>query len=415
MKKIIFTIILVLFLFTSKGVLAESFSEVEKEDMFYINYDNIYIPFNKILKNEKNMEVFSINLYNDKNFYENKREVENESEEYINLITFYSTPDLKSYVEAQKLIYEFLYPAKKFNILDSNKNIINESFDTIKKKIEKHNIIPSFNNSSIEANLNDSIIVFDELNVLNDYKKYNKVSIPTQFGDNRLYINCNKPGIFLFEFIKEDKKLKEPSYIYEKNFISKGRYKPLYASFKVNVLYTDFTIELVNKDKLSVYEVYDNSNNELLGIVELKNGISKTIPIKRVEEIKVIEVNYDKLYIKNPNNYVIRVNYGEKYKLTYESTFSPLDIEVFTYFYNEHDKLITKYASFNIEVYDKLNNKVATFKTNEKGYFSTSIKYGELTFHIENTNIYKKVFIDKSKQINIELPVINTIIYNKEA
>ena len=412
-----------------------SFYEAEYIDNIYMNkydYSNNYIYyqkarfFRKTGTNEFAYCIEPFRFFNSSSSYQSTttpRDLTNSQIDRISKIAYFgygykNHTEPKWYAITQLMIWQEANIGKGdfyfTNGLNGNRiNPYNNEINEINNLINEYSILPSFADKTFTIIENETLVLEDTNNVLNNYKIDN-----INKNNNKIELNNLNEGIYIYNIVKDEKVYNKPFIFYQsdtsQNILETGDIKPINSSFKVRVLKTDISITKIDKDTKSIipsgdgilngaiYTLYDENNNKVkdLEIVDNKSVIIN-IPFGKYY-LKETKANTG--YLLDNNTYEINItpkNY--KIDLILENKIIEKKIIIEKKYGEENILKGEKNISFDIYSKDKY---IKTITTNDLGIVEVTLPYGEYKFiQINTTEGYKKIepFIVKVDNTDREL------------
>lgn len=310
----------------------------------------------------------------------------------------------KWYPITQLLIWETIDKKASFYYTDSFKgkkiSKFEEEIEEIESLVSKHNVKPSFDNSSIEVSINDEIVIKDKNKVLDKFKIKNS-NIDTSINDNSLIIKTNKEEKeYEIELIKEDNIYKNVPIIYVsdtyQNILSVGSYIPVNSKLKINVSSGNIKITKIDSDskdtnpqgeaKLegAIYELLDASNNSY-GKIEIKDNSTGILEHIKYGEYILKEIEAGKGYKTDKQEHKITINENNKeIDLKLENEVIKNKFRIYKYYELDKNKKSVE-SNIIFEIFNSNNELVKEIKTNENGIIDFSLPYGNYTIKQKNT------------------------------
>ena len=318
---------------------------------------------------------------------------------------------IKYYMAAQEMIWETIsgkevYWTNDYSIDGKPLNI--DSYKTeIKNLIKANDTLPSFTDTNYIVLAGNTLSLIDRNNVLSDFEIVTNGSQKYEIIDNKLNIYTNKEQIK-----KESLELKRKNYYTEdsvlylvsdsQKMISPGKIDMPTSKISVQTTGVSLTIDIVDKETKksesrgqatltgAKYELYDNNNN-LVTTFESKEGesivlkdlIPQTYYIKQVSASKGYKINHE---LKNINLT------SETNKIILEEEIIESKLELLKIYGDKEKNEFKSEDGIKFNIYDKDLNLQKTIITNNLGYTTTPLIYGDYIIKQDNTTIgYKKI------------------------
>ena len=359
-------------------------------------------------------------------------DISKEDLDYIKLVSYYGYnypghDTDRYYMAAQGLIWKRLVRTSiKFTIgfnPDTFHNLSNEE-TIITVLVNRHNIKPSFDNTSIRITKGKETILEDKNNVLYLY-----------YSDDENVIIDNNRLIIKKDFDRDKIVLKRHNYTNKEFFLytsgnsqkmmSSGGITNSTSTLNVELISGSIEIEKYDKDTLrmepqgeasldgAIYGLYDYDNNLIdTFVIGSKNRIDN-LPLGRYY---IKEISPGEGYLLDDKVYVVQLeedNLDVK-RLVYDEVIKR-KLEIFKVYASNETGFMVGESNIIFDIFDKDDNLVAVLTTDDEGYASTYLVYGTYTVKQYNTTpgYYKvddfKVTIDQ----NDERPIFKLISDSK--
>lgn len=237
------------------------------------------------------------------------------------------------YFVTQGLIVKALKP-DSFNYSENDlytKEVFEKVESSLENEIDNYFIKPSFDNKEIEINLNDTLTISDENNILSSYQLENAGNdiVSYKVVDNKIILKALKPGVITFKLKKEFKdKDYDMEFLYKENkgsssitpinfAITPGNFTS-YSEFKVRVNTSRIGLDIKDDETISGeeslnvnYGIY-NQNNELIYHINTNvEGIFYTdyLPYGKYY---IKQISNSALYEKDNTIYKVNLNSGQE-------------------------------------------------------------------------------------------------------
>ena len=205
------------------------------QDLFIMNGKTAYCI-------EPNVHI-TTSIYNSTSNFD-ELNLSKEIKEKIKLIAYYgydyfNKSDIKYFLAAQELIWEVVLDGKGEVYWTSIDQVHGPRIDVeteknaILEKVNKDNLLPSFNNNSYDFKKGDNIVIEDTNLVLNDYKIIN--SLKSYINDNKIYVKEENPIINLVRNNYTDEVFMFYYAGSSQKFLTSGKLEGKHACVYVNV------------------------------------------------------------------------------------------------------------------------------------------------------------------------------------
>jgi len=334
-----------------------------------------------------------------------------ETRKQMELVSYYGYKydghdSLKYYIATQDLLWRFF--GYTDDIRWTTGGEYGEEIDISVEKneilnlINKHNVLPDFNNSINEVNVNESIELVDNNYVLNNYDLEYEGDIEVIKDDNRLIITPKKQGEYIINFIHK-KNYDTNTYLYD-NFNTSTQSLAIFGAPEL----INGSIKIIS-NKIEVdFSKRDEETKEI--IMDLGNKIK----IKNLDDntyTDIYEFNDGKLSLSlREGNYLIEevsssysysINEGLEFTISKDDTYKEID------FFNKKVKCeITIFSisgdiklDSDYEIYDLEGNLIHKGRTTN-GEERIQLEYGSYIIkEISVPNGYKL----NENEINLEV------------
>ncbi len=318
--------------------------------------------------------------------------------EYISLIAYYGygyPGRMENYaylMATQELIWEYLSGVdvgwtNDFS-LDNPKLMDNTKVkQIILDSISKHYIKPSFIDNDYYYNLGEDININDDNNILSEYELTSDDGLDISINNNSLVINNASIGDYEIKLKRKGYKEGLSSLIYynesSQKLFSVGEINLDEYSFNIHISgatlnvykYDSHTMssEVFTKGVLSgaKYGLYDSNNNLIDEFITDENGMFSVSDLS-FGEYYLKEIAPSLGYKLDTNVYKININKIDNELIVYEDVEDDANIKVYKYdsytmSSNPLENCLLSGAKYGL--YDKNNNKVDEFVTDENGSF----------------------------------------------
>ena len=310
-------------------------------------------------------------------------------------------------------------------------NTYDGMIDEINNLITSNEVLPSFNNKTINIVKNHDIEIEDTNRVLNNYKPSTG-----SINNNKLILKGLKENTTI-TLTRNDNHYNKPVLFFtslsSQNLVQTGNINIKNAKVTINIQPTSIKIIKIDEDTMSTKPSGEGElKGSIFGIYNLNNNLIEKITIDENGEGIINNIDYGKYYIKEETSGIgYKIN---NTKTNFEITEKQTDIKLKlsnqiikkkviinkTYGNKNYQK---PEANIEFNIYDKNNKIIKTIKTNELGKAEIILPYGEYTIKqltstegYEFTNPMKiKVIDEKEETINlkdyqIEVPNTSTKI-----
>lgn len=240
----------------------------------------------------------------------------------------YNHNSSKWYVATQMLIWQNVDPTVESyftSTLNGNKNdsILKNEMNEIMDLVNKHQVIPKFNNIPSQMNIGDSITLTDYESVLNNYDLANITGGTVTKNGNEITITATNVGNISFSLQKLLNLFGESTKLYyltgAQAVMNAGNLDPVNVSFNIQVLGGRVSINKVdNKTLLSspqgkatlsgaVYGVYKNDGTKVTEMITDSNGNATSGYLPSLGEYYIQEIRPSVGYKLDTTKYSVNI------------------------------------------------------------------------------------------------------------
>lgn len=370
----------------------------------------------------------------------------------VNLIAYYgygygNHQEDYWYVVTQMLIWKTIDPEGDFYFTDSLNGIrvemFTEQFAELEKLVNEHYVVPSLVGGLRKISAGQDVELVDTNNVLSKYRIVDNKGVIKSVDENKIVFHSDSSQRISIDLKKEANKYEHIPLVY-KNAYSQdiyydGNFNTLNTNIMLEFIYGSINLSKKDSNTLdlptnnfvtlenAIYEVYDN-NNELVGtIVTDSNGMG-TIENLPLGKYTIREKTASYGYNIDENTYEIELTTeNNNQELTVYEDLKLKKLEIFKTYLDTVTN--NKKAEENVEfgIYNKADNRlIATIKTDNNGYASIELEYGEyiikqlttkdgytkvedfeIIINADSKNSIKKELVNYPYQIEVDLPNTN--------
>ena len=310
-----------------------------------------------------------------------------ESKRKMELISYYGYRydghnDLKYYIATQDLIWElYMHDYIKWTKGgEFGEEIdISEEKNEILDLINKHNVLPEFNDSINEVKVNETKEFVDSNNVLNNYDIEYSGDIEVVKENNRLIITPRKQGEYTINFVHK-KNYDSGTFLYD-NFntltqsvaifgaptLIDGSMKIICNKVDVNINKKDNDTKELIKDLGNKIRIKNLEDNTYIDTYEFNNG--KLSLVLKEGNYKIEEVS---------SSYGYSLNEGLEFSINKEDTYKEID------FFNKRVKC--EIVVFSISGNIKLDSDFEVYDLEDNLIYKGRTTNGEARFELEYGN-----------------------------
>ena len=255
--------------------------------------------------------------------------------------------------------------------------------------LTSHQIKPSFSEQLINVNLNQTLILNDNNQVLNQYQLLANPNVAVTKSDNTLTIKgLQQVTNSQLSYQKVDTYYASPPTIYihqtKQKTLRPGSYPPQIASLNLNVTATKIKLNITNNQ-----QVYSSEAKFLVsyGLYDQNHNLIETISFNKPTQYLTTDLPYGTYYLRqlttgegyrlNDQEITIILDDPEQYQLTLPNYVISNEVIVNKYYGNNitNDYIAEANAEFNI--YDYQGKFVRMIRTDYKGQAWTILGYGQ--------------------------------------
>lgn len=273
----------------------------------------------------------------------------------------------------------------------------------IQNLVDKHFVLPSFNNNTYNFSLGETLQIEDENGVLDNFAVESCVNCTAYISNNTLYVTPSGSGELQLTLAKGNNTYNNDTLFFtsnrSQNMIAPGNLDPVYARIRGSVVGGD--VEVYKKDENGKslenveFKVYNSLSEEVCTILTDQNGYGKCENLSN-GNYTIKEVSTNEGYIIDDRIYNFSITNETKYiKFNFENSLIRGNVELYKVSESEDSDATLEGAIYGI--YDLSNNLVAELTVNSDGYAKyENLKYGDYYLkeikasvgHELDTNIY---------------------------
>jgi len=338
---------------------------------------------------------------------------------YLRLVAYYAYDypghdHINYYFAGQELMWEKISGRAVWWVTelraDGPEYDISKEKQEIERLIEQHTSLPSLDDTVIELNVGETVVLTDTNNVISQFDIYNSDLDNVKINGNTITVTApNKDGEGEIQLIKKNYLTRSTLIYYSgssQKLIDAGSLDPVISTLKIKTIGGDVTINKLDSNTKenkaqgveatlegAVYGIYNSSNTLITTITTDKDGKarSETLPelgdyyLKEITPSKGYELDETKYYFSIQSDYLYRV------VKVYEEIINR-NVEINKFYAKGESGTLTPEPNIEFAIYDSKGNLVKTIKTDEQGFTSTNLVYGTYTVKQVNTTPgYEKV------------------------
>lgn len=272
--------------------------------------------------------------------------------------------------------------------VDAERNVINDL-------VNRHYTKPSFNGTTVTAQVGTSVTLTDTNNVLSNYEVYASNNANVSINGNQLTITPTEIGNVTLQFVK--KQIYSRSYLIYlgdgvQNMISGGNVDPVYFSVNLKALGGQVEINKVDSATMTTtpqgeatlenatYGIYDKFGNLIQTLTTDSNGYAKSDYLPYFGRYTLKEISPSKGYLLSDE--VIPFDSTKDSLLTFVKTPEDVitrDFEFTKIYSSDKTGIMTPEVGIKFGVYDKNNKLVKEETTDSEGKIYVTLPYGAYT------------------------------------
>lgn len=281
----------------------------------------------------------------------------------------------------------------------------------IMKLVNAHYNKPSFKDETKDAVIGQEVRFEDKNNVLSEYEIYSSNNATTTIDGNVLKVIPNSVGNITVDLVKKSYTT-EPTVIFmgadgkSQKMGYFGLNDPMLVRVSIKTIGGDVTINKLDSETLksepqgvesslenAVYGIYNYNDTLITTIKTNSSGYAKSETLPDVGKYYIKEITPSKGYELDDTKYYFSITADNLYPVieVYENIIKR-DIEINKFFAKYETGVLVPESNIEFEIYDSKENFVKSIKTNEQGFTSTNLVYGNYTVKQKNTTFgYEKV------------------------
>lgn len=260
--------------------------------------------------------------------------------------------------------------------------------------VNNHYKMPSFNNTTITAVVNDTITLTDTNNVLSNFEVDSSSNATVRKDGNKLLITPNQIGNITINLTKKSNRFGRAALVYVaegvQNLLVGGSLDPLYANLQINSIGGKVTINKVDKDtglaiaqgdatlKGATYGIYKSNGEKVSLITTNENGVVTSSMLPSQGEYYLLEESSSNGYEIDKTKYYFTITKDNLYpEVTVYEKVIERDVNFFKVYATNETGFLTGEENIKFDIYLKSKNeKVASITTDKKGFASIKLPYG---------------------------------------
>lgn len=285
--------------------------------------------------------------------------------------------------------------------VDAERNVINSL-------VAQHYTKPSFNSTTVTAQVGTSVTLTDTNNVLSNYEVYASNNANISINGNQLTITPTEIGDVTLQFVK--KQIYSRSYIIYlgdgvQNMISGGNVDPVYFSVNLKALGGKVEINKVDSATMTTtpqgeaslsgakFEIVDKFGNVVQTLTTDSNGYAISDYLPYFGRYTLREINPSNGYLLSDE--VVPFDSTKDSMLTYvkfKEDVITRDYEFTKIYASDKTGIMTPEIGIKFGIYDKNNNLVKQETTDSEGKIYVTLPYGAYTLkQLTSTKNFEKM------------------------
>ena len=307
--------------------------------------------------------------------------------------------------------------------VDAERNVINSL-------VAQHYIKPSFNGTTVTAQVGTSVTLTDTNNVLSNYEVFTSNNANVSINGNQLTITPTEIGNVTLQFVK--KQIYSRSYLIYvgdgiQNMISGGNVDPVYFSVNLKALGGKVEINKVDSATKTTtpqgeaslsnakFEIVDKFGNVIQTLTTDENGYAISDYLPYFGQYTLREVNPSTGYLLSDE--VVPFDSTKDSMLTYvkfKEDVITRDYEFTKIYLSDKTGIMTPEVGIKFGIYDKNNNLVQEKTTDSEGKIYVTLPYGTYTLkQLTSTHNFEKME-DYKFEVRTTGDTINKVFGNAE-
>lgn len=307
--------------------------------------------------------------------------------------------------------------------VDAERNVINSL-------VAQHYIKPSFNGTTVTAQVGTSVTLTDTNNVLSNYEVFTSNNANVSINGNQLTITPTEIGNVTLQFVK--KQIYSRSYLIYvgdgiQNMISGGNVDPVYFSVNLKALGGKVEINKVDSATMTTtpqgeaslsnakFEIVDKFGNVIQTLTTDENGYAISDYLPYFGQYTLREVNPSTGYLLSDE--VVPFDSTKDSMLTYvkfKEDVITRDYEFTKIYLSDKTGIMTPEVGIKFGIYDKNNNLVQEKTTDSEGKIYVTLPYGTYTLkQLTSTHNFEKME-DYKFEVRTTGDTINKVFGNAE-
>lgn len=307
--------------------------------------------------------------------------------------------------------------------VDTERNIINNL-------VAQHYTKPSFNGTTVTAQVGTSVTLTDTNNVLSNYEVFASNNANVSIKGNQLTITPTEIGNVTLQFVK--KQIYSRSYLIYvgdgiQNMISGGNVDPIYFSVNLKALGGKVEINKVDSATMTTtpqgeaslsnakFEIVDKFGNVIQTLTTDENGYAISDYLPYFGQYTLREVNPSTGYLLSDE--VVPFDSTKDSMLTYvkfKEDVITRDYEFTKIYSSDKTGIMTPEVGIKFGIYDKNNNLVQEKTTDSEGKIYVTLPYGTYTLkQLTSTHNFEKME-DYKFEVRTTGDTINKVFGNAE-
>ncbi len=279
----------------------------------------------------------------------------------------------------------------------------------ILRLVAQHYTKPSFNGTTVTANVGETFTITDNNNVLSNYEIYSSPNAEVSINGNQLSVRTTNVGKVNIRLAKKTYTNREYLVYHSPNhqtMLSSGAVDPVYADININSLggKVDFVKYDKDTDKAvpqgeaklngAVYGIYDAETDALIGKVTTNSegyAISDNLP--KFGNFYLKEITPSEGYLLDETKYYFSSTLDQKNaSLKVKEKVITRDFEFTKVYASDKTQIMTPEAGVEFGIYNSKGELVAKEVTDKDGKIYVTLPYGHYTLRqLTSTKDYEKL------------------------
>jgi len=343
--------------------------------------------------------------------------------------------DLKWYSVTQFMIWKTVPHGMDIYFTDSvNGNRITKyasEMAEMEDLLAKHYTTPDFGSTSFDMVIGNTLKITDNNGVISKYATSNNDFITTSKSGNDLYITAKNVGSTSLSLTKRDVKYSHPTIVYVKagtqDVVQVGSYDPIDTSININIVGGKIAIHKVDNDtglstpqgeatlKGAAYGIYQEDGTYISSITTDENAYAQSDYLPSLGRFYLQEITPSKGYELDKNKYYFDITTENLYPTIFvQEKVIEREYSITKVVASDKTQIMTPEPNVEFGVYNRNNDLISTFTTDNEGKITFTLPYGKYTLkQLTSPSGFEKIK-DFEFEITQSGSTINKVFSNAE-